>query len=86
MFYTQRFWVSSEFEFGKRTYDIFDDEDDVESIFSDYHFIRVNFFGSLRIWDGISLNGFATHEPQNHERPGDDTSITLFSLDLSYRF
>jgi hypothetical protein len=79
------FWLSFTYEGGKRSYDSYRSNPE-SSIFSDYVFNRFTLFTSAKLWRNISVNGFLSHEPVNHKRAGDDTSTTLFSLDLGYAF
>jgi len=80
-----RIWLSSFYELGKRYYDYYGINPEA-AVFSDYIFNRFSTFASFRINNHIGLNAFVSHEPLNHKRAGDDTSTTLFSLDMSYSF
>jgi hypothetical protein len=73
------------YEMGQRYYDSYQDNAE-EAIFSDYLFNRFSLFANWRIRKSLGLNGFVSHEPRNYQRAGDDTSTTLFALDLSYYF
>jgi len=78
-------WVSFAGELGRRSYQAYE-SNAAESLFSDYTYYRLNLFLNVRLWKGLSLNGFADHQPEKHKRAGDDNATTLFSLDLSYSF
>jgi hypothetical protein len=80
-----RVWLSATYEFGKRYYSYYE-ENPVDALFSDYFYNRFSIFANLNLWRNLGTNGFISHEPVNHKRAGDDTSTTLFSIDLSYDF
>ena len=76
-------WFSLAYEPGRRCYNTFSEE---ESIYSDYTYHRLTCFASTRFWDRFSLTSFLDFEPEQHERKGDDSTITLFSMNLAYTF
>ncbi len=80
-----KIWLSLSYEPGRRFYRAYDDNAS-ESIFSDYTFNRLIIFATGNLWDGISINGFLNFEPEDHKREGDDSTITLVSLSLTYSF
>ncbi len=80
-----KMWVSGAYERGWRSYNAYE-ENDTESIFSDYSFDRFTLFITARIWERLGINGFFNHEPERHKREGDDSTITLFSFSLTYAF
>jgi hypothetical protein len=57
-----------------------------ESIYSDYDFVRGTAVGSLQLGDRTTLSAYLSYEPERHEEPGDDATITLISTDLTVRF
>jgi len=83
-----KLWLSFEYEPGRRRYPAFNPDAifDFESIFSDYAYHRVSFFGTWRIWQGLAFNAFVDYQPEDHVREGDDATATLISVSLSYLF
>jgi hypothetical protein len=80
---SNRLWLSADFEFGQRTYDYYQEHPE-DAIFSDYFFSRFSVFANWKLTGGIGLNGFLSHEPRNYRRAGDDTSTTLFSINIAW--
>ncbi|MFH1756222.1 MAG: hypothetical protein ABIA59_11040 [Candidatus Latescibacterota bacterium] len=80
-----KLWLSCSYERGWRFYRTYEAENP-ESIFSDYTFDRVTLFVTAKLWKQIGINSFFNHEPEKHKREGDDSTITLFSLSVTYAF
>jgi hypothetical protein len=77
-----RLWLSGSYEAGRRDYNV----DSDESIYSDFLYHRILTFATVRITTNTSLSLFVNHEPEDHRVEDDDSTTTLFSLDLSYSF
>jgi hypothetical protein len=78
-------WLSGSYELGRRDYN--EDEDSpIGVLFSDFTYQRIFLFATIRMWNNLSLNLFLTHEPEDHRIEDDDSTTTLFSLDLGYSF
>ena len=60
--------------------------DPTEIIFSDFVAHRVLMFLTVRPTQRTSVNLFVDHEPQRHKIEDDDSTTTLFSLDIAYTF
>jgi hypothetical protein len=80
-----KIWLSCTYERGWRSYQAYE-EDNPESIFSDYSYDRLTLFVTAKIWEQLGINSFFNHEPERHKREGDDSTITLFSFSLTYAF
>ncbi len=80
-----KIWISLSYEPGRRFY-ASSDAQDSESIFSDYTYNRLILFMLAKLWNNLSINSFLNHEPEYHEKKGDDSTITLLSLSLTYDF
>jgi hypothetical protein len=78
-------WISASYEPGRRDYRL-DSEDSAETIFSDFNYHRFMVFASARLFNGANVNLFVSHEPEDHELEDDDSTATLFSIDVSYSF
>lgn len=82
VFSRRRWWIDLAVEPGHRDYLAAA----AESIYSDYDFVRGTVLGSIQLGARTTLNGYLSYEPERHEEPGDDATITLVSTDLSFRF
>lgn len=78
-------WISAGYEPGWRDYRV-EGRDNYETIFSDFVYHRLMLFATARIWDGASVNVFASFEPEKHSYEPDDATATLFSVDVTYGF
>jgi hypothetical protein len=79
------FWMAASYEPARRDYTL-DDLPDTETVFSDYTVHRISVYATARVSNNVSLNLFANHEPEDHKREDDDSTVTLFSFDVSYGF
>lgn len=79
-------WLSGAYELGRRRYGEFDSESDIDSIYSDYTYHRFSAVASVRVLDGVDLSTLLDYQPEDHEREGDDSTATLFSVSLTYAF
>jgi hypothetical protein len=80
-----RFWVSASYEPGRRDYKI-ESINASDMIFSDFVYQRILLFVTLKLWSHANVNAFVNIEPEDHKFQEDDTTTTLFSADLTYRF
>ena len=82
LFRGQTAWLDLALEPGHRDYL----DRAPEGIYSDYDFVRGTAVGSLQLGDRTTLAAYVSYEPERHEVPGDDATITLISTDLTVRF
>jgi len=80
-----RLWLSASYEPGTRDYKI-ESLNPSEMIFSDFVYQRILIFATLKLWRHANINAFVNIEPEDHKFQEDDTTMTLFSADLTYRF
>ena len=80
-FGNERYWLTASYEPGYRHYTATEND-----LYSDFAVNRVSVMGSLAFARDFSVNLFLNHEPEIHSRREDDFSITLVSLDLTWRF
>lgn len=78
-------WLSGTYEPAWRDYRL-DAVDPTEIIFSDFVTHRLLAFVTVRPSQRTSVNLFVDHEPQSHDIEDDDSTTTLFSLDVAYSF
>ncbi len=78
-----RFWITGSVEIGRRDYRA---ADTIDSIFSDYSFVRTNLFATVELGSRTTWNVHLDHEPERHAVEGDDTTTALFSTEVAVRF
>jgi hypothetical protein len=83
-----RAWISLSYEPGVRSYPAFDTNpvDREPSLFSDYSYHRLSLFANVRIARSLTFSAFIDYPPEDHKREGDDTTVTLVSLELTSAF
>jgi hypothetical protein len=79
-----KLWLSASYEPGRRDYAL--DPISDAFLFSDFVYHRVLVFATLNVVAHTSLNLFANFEPEDHAIPTEDTTTTLLSADITYRF
>ncbi len=77
----ERYWVTASYEPGYRDY-----TEPENLLYSDFVVNRMSVMGSVTFARNFSINLFLNHEPETHSRREDDFSITLVSVDLTWRF
>ena len=82
--HSDKIWLSASYEPGSRNYRLDSGGSDV--IFSDFIYHRFLVFTTVRVWHNTNVNLFLNHEPEDHKIEDDDSTATLFSLDIAYRF
>ncbi|MCK4236953.1 MAG: hypothetical protein KAX38_07520 [Candidatus Krumholzibacteria bacterium] len=78
---SSEFWLTLSYEPGYRDYITENNE-----LYSDFYLNRLSLMGSCNFPGDVTLNLFATHDPERHARRDDDFSITLISTYLTKRF
>lgn len=79
-----RLWLSLREEVGWRDFVEAADED--LRLYSDYLFLRSTLLLSIEIRPGLSVDGFLSDEPKNHQLSEDDGRLTVFTLSLKMSF
>ncbi|UCG52116.1 MAG: hypothetical protein JSW58_00760 [Candidatus Latescibacterota bacterium] len=82
---SDRLWISASYEPGKRDYAV-DSIDHLEAVFSDFTVHRFLVYATARPLRNTTVSLFLNHEPEDHKREDDDSTVTLFSLDVTYSF
>lgn len=83
----QRVWASASYELGHRTYPSYNEAaTDEMAVYSDYNYHRVSAIMNAHIHDGLSAALLVDYQPEDHEREGDDSTVTLFSASITYSF
>lgn len=76
-----RYWLNFSYEPGYRNYIL-----EPNDIYSDFYLNRLSFMGGWTIRPGLSVDLFASHDPERHMRRDDDFSITMISVSVSVDF